>query len=160
MHFTTLLLSLLSINLAVSLPTTHPDSIQVSHTKAKRQIAGWCTLHYIQNQRPRDSSLFVYGPSVNGGKGPILDGFTNYFNGAYSILPGYGDFLVATQNATTNDVTFRRHGTVSGDTWTILGTDQGADLAGHICGVGKWSGTSRSMDCGFECTPFTGPYAT
>lgn len=160
MQFATLLLTLLSINFAVSLPAFDPDSIEAYHIKTKRQTAGWCTFHYTQSKSVGDSTLFVYGPPVNGGSPPYLSNSINYANGVYSILPGYGDFLVATQD-TYNNVTFRRHGTVSGDTWTVLYTDEGDNIANHICSVGVWAYNSyRTMNCGFQCTPFTGPYAT
>ncbi|KAL9075702.1 MAG: hypothetical protein Q9161_001454 [Pseudevernia consocians] len=160
MHTATLLLSLFSINLALSLPAPDPNSIEAYHIKNKRQTAGWCTFHYTQTKAAWDSTLYVYGPPVDGGSPPYLSNYIPYANGVYSILPGYGDFLVATNDA-SNNVTFRRHGTVSGDTWTILETDVGDNIADHICSVGVWAyGTTRTMDCGFQCTPYTGPYAT
>ncbi|CAF9917362.1 hypothetical protein IMSHALPRED_003546 [Imshaugia aleurites] len=162
MYFATLLLSLLSLKLAVSLPNPDPDSTDLTdHYDTKRATAGWCTLHYVQYTTNRgagvysDSRLTVYGES-----GAALPPAFPFTDGAFAILLGYGDMLVATNDASDN-VTFTRHGTVSGDTWTVLQTDLGNGLDGHACSVGGWYyHTSRSMDCGFQCTPYTGPYTT
>ena len=64
-----------------------------------------------------------------------MPGKVKFHDGAYSFLLGYGDFLVAV-NDDDDGVAFRRHGAVSADTWRILKSDNGHDLAGHICGVG------------------------
>ena len=156
MHTAALLLSLFSIDLALSLPAPDPNSIEAYHAKHKRETAGWCTLHFNQAKTINDGKLSVYGPSVDG-TSPSLSDSTYYGDGFYNILPGYGDFLVATIDA-SNNVNFRRHGTVSGDSWTVLESDLG-DIDTHLCSVGGWYyGGSRSMDCGFSCTPYTGPY--
>ena len=160
MYSATLLLSLLSINLAVSLPAPDSSSIDMQyHINARRENPGWCTLHYYQTTTVGRSNLFVFDAAADGVTPPALGGSINMPNGAFSPLPGYGDFLVVTNDASGN-VTFRRHGTISGDTWTILHSDSGDNLAGHQCNVGGWFyGDSRTMDCGFGCTPYTGPYA-
>ena len=167
MHAATVLLSFLSINFALSFPAPERGSIDSEHhSNTKRAKPGWCTLHYVQftinlgrGGGAGNSRLTVYDPSPSGQSRVPIPGAFNYYNGAYNILPDYGDFLVAL-NDDDDNVTFKRHGTISADTWTVLKNDSGSGLAGHDCSVGGWYyGISRSMDCGFECTPYTGPYA-
>ena len=159
MRSAALLLSLLSINLAASLPAPDPDSIDMDyHINTKRQSFGWCTFHYSQVLGGPSidngiSRLTVYGAVPSGVSPPLIAYSWAIPYGAISPLPGFGDFLLA-QNDNQGNVTFRRQGVVSGDTWTILQTDLGDNLGGHQCSVGKWGYTSREMDCGFECTPY------
>ncbi|KAK4691623.1 hypothetical protein P7C71_g5414, partial [Lecanoromycetidae sp. Uapishka_2] len=165
MYLATLLLCLVAIDVSASLPAPDSDSIDWDyHINAKRD-GGWCTFHYYQSATTQLSWLEVYDVAPTsgtaprlGGTVPLVIGVTTYNNGAFTPLPGYGDFLVAANDADKN-VTFSRHGTISGDSWTILESDEGTGLT-HECSVGAWNyGDSRSMDCGFSCTPYTGPYA-
>lgn len=131
MYLPTLLLSLLSINLSVSLSAPNSHSIDLDyHINAKRD-AGWCTLHYLQSTTG-GSKLFIYHAAPSGRTGPILGDYTSLSNDALAPLPGYADFPVAV-NDVSNYVTSSPYGTVTGDTWTNCRVIQVTTL--HIISV-------------------------
>ena len=142
--------------LATAIPLSDSGVLSTESSAIQKRGENWCTLHYIQdNQGP--SKLSVFGPNTNPdpkSAAPRLGLFQPSDGGAYTPLPGYGDFLLAINNP-DQSVTFSRHGTVSKDSWTIKKDDKGPVGS---CSVGDWFyGVSRTMDCGFTCVPYNGP---
>ena len=144
--------------LVTAVPVSNSDMISTESSTIQKRGRTDCTLHYTQ-QKTADkngnngnhSDLKVFGPKPNSdpkSTAPDLGLVTpSSSGGAFTPLPGYGDFLLAVDNA-DNSVTFRRHGSVSKDTWTIKFDDKGEV---GLCNVGAWADSSRQMDCGFEC---------
>ena len=149
-----ILTTFLSLTTANPAPISNTPSTEVS--SIQKRGANWCTLHYVQsNEGP--SKLWVYGPNTStdpNAAAPPLGIFQYNEGGAFTPLPGYGDWLVAINNL-DQSVTFMRQGTVSKDSWTVKKADSGTVGS---CGVGAWNyGVSRTMDCGFTCVPYNGP---
>lgn len=158
MHTTyilTLLATLSTLSSAIPFPISEIPS-STAESAIQKRGANWCTLHYNQDNHGV-SKLSVYAPNTSPdpkAQAPPLGFFTPIGGGAYTPLPGYGDFLVVVNNP-DQSVTFSRHGTVTKDSWTIGKDDKGTVGS---CGVGGWFyGSSRSMDCGFTCVPYNGP---